>query len=725
MKNKIILFAFVFLFAIQTTNLFAEDALPGGNPPVEVPLVVEPATEIPAYPLSPIDEEEEEVSDIDETKIKDPEIVSKSEEVAEPQSASEPTMTMASFSAESESATTTRLIIKKNSQIIFDQTIEIIDEPINFKASGEDKTISRNTALGVMLYADSLSDDFAFTNIDYYSSWDSYYINCLNIPAIQESDLCVDWQYVVNNSYPGKGADKFKEFENKNIMYLYFGKSEKLTFPTNVQLNEEFAVVAESYDYVNDTWDKMVNRVIGVIKMNGLSHVEIATSTTDTNGEVKFSLGQDDSYVVGFYNESIYGDYYDPTYNLVFGTTTVSVATGTATSTDGGSSGGSGSSAKTFDVEKAFSFLVKNQKTNGSFGEDLYTDWVAVAFGANKESNASLKELIKTDSVSSDLMEYLRRSMALMSLGVNPQTGFKNDLMQKILSEYTDEQFGDSDLYNDDIFAVLVLSNFGFQYEDERIKNSINFIIESQSGDGSWGGVDLTAAAAQALKNYSGNDKVDSSIEKAKNYLKSSKRNDGSWNDNVYTTAWAMLGVTSFGEDYGSFGNSGDPLEYFGKEQAEDGGLLAGESDDNRIWATAYAIAAASGKDWNDILKDFKYVVPKDEEKANGDSSDSPAITNSTSTVETASSTAIVDENLEIKPVLLGQKMLGQNSDIELSVSADVSNDETATNTDQLDEDQQKNALQANAINSTTDFNYWYLAGGVLFALIALLIFRK
>ena len=47
-----------------------------------------------------------------------------------------------------------------------------------------------------------------------------------------------------------------------------------------------------------------------------------------------------------------------------------------------------------FDLKKAFDFLNAQQKENGSFGEDLYTDWTALALASGNSQDQTIK-LIK------------------------------------------------------------------------------------------------------------------------------------------------------------------------------------------------------------------------------------------------------------------------------------------------------------------------------------------
>ncbi len=273
----------------------------------------------------------------------------------------------------------------------------------------------------------------------------------------------------------------------------------------------------------------------------------------------------------------------------------------TDTNQNNGSSSGGGSTAKEFSIDKAFKFLISKQNNDGSYNGEMYTDWVAIALSQKGgESKEKIKEyLISNDIDSSVLTDYERRAMALMSLGISPYDGTDFDYIKKIIDSFDGVQFGDPSLVNDDIFAILVLKNAGFNEDDEIIKKDVSYII-SQGNNGSWGSVDMTAAFVQALSGLENMDGVSDSISNAKNFILSNSLNL----NNPFTASWVMQsGVETI-----------KSKEYLISIQNEDGGInIDGGDVDSSIWATSYTIPAILNKNWDEILKNFNKIIYENE----------------------------------------------------------------------------------------------------------------
>lgn len=261
-----------------------------------------------------------------------------------------------------------------------------------------------------------------------------------------------------------------------------------------------------------------------------------------------------------------------------------------------------------FDNKKAFEFLIAQQKENGSFGEDIYTDWVAIALTGGNYQDKVLK-LVKYFGESKMagilLTDYERRAMALMSLGLNPYNTNGINYIEKIINSFDGKQFGDVHEDNDDIFALIVLQNAGFTQGDEMIKNDIDLILSAQNQNGSWDdSIDMTGAAIEALASFNQNDQVRDALIKAENFLKQNQKDDGGWG-NVSSTAWAIEGILALNkkpEDW--IKSEKTPLDYLAFYQDTDGGIK-NENIKNKIWETSYALSVLSGKSWNQMMQKF------------------------------------------------------------------------------------------------------------------------
>lgn len=279
-------------------------------------------------------------------------------------------------------------------------------------------------------------------------------------------------------------------------------------------------------------------------------------------------------------------------------------------------SGGGGESIthNKINESQAISFLNTNQHLDGSYGADLYSDWVAMAFasysGANPAKISLTSYLINHKPADgSPLTDYERRAMALESLDINPYNGAGFNYISKITESFDGTQFGDKDLFNDDVFALIPLLHAGYSSSDQIVKTDVSFVLSKQQGNGAWDGVDLTAATLQALSMVSDLPGVTNAISQGKGYLKSKQQNDGGF-ANSPATSWTLLALSALTpkEDIenGWLVNNKNPQDYLASLQQADGGIeLTSVDSDSRVWATAYAIPAGLGAPWTVGLKSF------------------------------------------------------------------------------------------------------------------------
>lgn len=282
---------------------------------------------------------------------------------------------------------------------------------------------------------------------------------------------------------------------------------------------------------------------------------------------------------------------------------------------DGGDAVGGGGSQPSLaspDVEKLLGFLDARQQSDGSFGADLYSDWAAVAYGATAGHAAArdrLKAFLATDALDGALLtDYERRTMALAALGLDPARGGRENYIAKITDAFDGTQFGDPALYNDDIFAIIVLSRAGYA-GDEMLAKAGQFIMAMQKGNGGWDGPDITAAAIQALAALGAGAEFDAPLARGRAYLADAQGADGGWG-NSFATSWVMQAFAAAAVDPRSVAKNGKSgYDALAPLQQSDGGMEDVAAPlDTRVWATAYAVPAAAGKAWKDILASFVRV---------------------------------------------------------------------------------------------------------------------
>ncbi len=504
------------------------------------------------------------------------------------------------------------LTLRDGANIVFSGPVTI---PTNITSlndsTGTAETVDPSSVLSVIQSASEQPNaNFSISNLTYYASFTppSLYLKCITDVS---GEKCDNWQYTVNGSSPSEGMDKHILSDNDNV-YLYFGPQYRVTLSSsNIMTDDILTVNAQKYDYQNDAWITRTGVTIGVTQPdpnNPFSPTEIKTAAVDANGQASFS-----SLPAGSYNIGIKEDFYYPTEVLTV-TTPASISYG----------GGGGGMIITpqkakpaFDIKKSLDFLVSQQKTDGSFGDDIYTDWVALALAPSadyQDQKTKLVNYLKNEKPSGMLLtDFERKSMALMALGVDPYNTNGENYINKIVANFDGKQFGDISEDNDDIFALIVLQNVGFTQTDKIIDNDVTFILSQQKTDGSWDeSVDMTGAGIEALIFDNQNEQVKDALAKAEDYLKQNQKDTGGWN-NISSTTWALEGIQALSlkpEDWVKIStvtgvNNISPLDYLASNQDTDGGIK--ESDiKNKIWETAYTTSVLSGKIWNQIMQKFE-----------------------------------------------------------------------------------------------------------------------
>ncbi|HLP86454.1 MAG TPA: prenyltransferase/squalene oxidase repeat-containing protein [Candidatus Paceibacterota bacterium] len=445
------------------------------------------------------------------------------------------------------------------------------------------------------------------------SEWSQLWINSIG-GISNDFNQNLYWMWLANlnidNTSPTSpynlSAKQYELIQNDNILFYYntnplYISVDNLTpsVGSDVTISVKEFGLDSSW---NPVWLPSISKV--VIGSNILD--------TDENGEYKIKILNTDSFTVQGQKDNFISS---PL--LTINPIVASEEENNEEENNTGSGGGGGSSVSTkeFSIEKALSFLISKQKSDGSLGDPLYTDWAAISAKAGENSNlqSSIKNYLKSNLFNSSVAtDNERHAMALMSLNINPYTGTSVNYIKKITDSFDGTQIGESSLWNDDIFGLIVLQNAGYDDNDEIIFKTISFILNKQSDNGSWGSVDMTGAGIMALREFDDVEGVDEAISKAEDYLINTQNEDGGF-DNPFSTSWALQAL-SIDNKYDN--EVKDALEYLGELQEEDGGTK-GSEDNNRVWATSYSIPAVLGLSWNDILEDFEKMEEENNSSGN------------------------------------------------------------------------------------------------------------
>ena len=457
----------------------------------------------------------------------------------------------------------------------------------------------------------------AGTQAGFTNNWDwswppGAFLNSINSVANNDNNNGIYWGWFNNSNLGATGLNQYNLTDGDSILVTYGINPLKISVDNQKPTVDniiKFTVTQFGYDSsFNPVWSSAVG---------GKLIVGSNTYNLDSDGTYSLQISDATPFTV---KGQLTGFVDTPEINI----TPVPLPAPTQSPAVSHSYGGEGYSTlkpilitkPVFDIDKATNFLLSQQKTNGSFGEDLYTDWTALALVSNPEiSKVALDKITKYFSENkfsgTNITDYERHAMTLMALDLDPYNTNNENYIKDIISKFDGTQFGDKKADNDDIFALIVLQNAGYKIDDEMISADISFILSKQNTDGSWDeNVDLTGAGIEALASFSSPKQgFGESLAKAEKYLKQNQKTDGSW-QNVSSTAWAMQGILAQGEKMEDWkSNENSPMDYLATEQDVDGGMKDADLN-SRIWKTSYALTSASGKTWNQIMQKFSAPAP-------------------------------------------------------------------------------------------------------------------
>lgn len=536
---------------------------------------------------------------------------------------------------------TVQIALRDGSTLIGPFTVELpSDEASDYMlaptGSSTAYAIPAQSALALLSSLDSSQDSFELTDVSYSNAFSSFLVNCISVPAASASPDCYNWTFAVNGSFPMLGMDHYT-LNPGDVMYVFFGTPWNIsTDKSAVTTDESFTATAQKYDAATGTYIAAEGYVVGAVQFdNFFTATEFATSTADAGGNAILTLSATGTYAIGIYEAGYFPN--------------VSVTVSAASAPPSGGGGGGGISHATFNVPAALAYLSSKQNPNGSLDVDFVTDWVAIAFAAADPGEAKTKlrsYLLSATPTMSSVLDYERHAMALMALGISPFNGTSVDYISPIVAAFDGTQIGSASLENDDIFALLPLLKAGYSTSDDIIQKSVAFIISRQAANGSWtGGVDITAAAIQALTPAKSLGGVTEALTKAEGYLRSQQQPNGGFS-NAPATSWTMQAIGALGQSEHQWAPGGYyPTDYLATFQQPDGGVeTTSASLQTRIWSTAYAIPGALKQPWYALLSSFTRPASA---TGGGGSSTSATTTAATSTAPVATSTLAIATTTE------------------------------------------------------------------------------
>lgn len=462
--------------------------------------------------------------------------------------------------------------IVDHTTVMFDATVDML--PCDSEEAGGVQTYNAYCALT----ATGLSID---------GQWSSFGVFVNGIGSVLSDYVNnVYWMWY-DGIVPGETSLNTHIVESGDTLLLAYATAPiRMTTATPTpNVGDTVAVSAEYFDAMSWSWVPVSNAVFTV---NG------SMTTPEGDGVFDVALTEDIQYVVSATKEGL----------IASSEITIDPA---PVENTGGGGGGNTATDDAFDVGAAVAFLFAQQEDDGSFGADLYTDWAAIGLAAHGASTSALRAYVKNDTDPGTLLQdTIRRAMALMALGVNPYTGTDRNYIADIVNEFDGTQFGDNDIYNDDVFAVLVLRKAGYSEDADMIKKSVAFILSKQQSNGGFLSVDITAATIQALTLVSDISGVDTALANARAYLLSTQQSNGGF-ANSFATSWVLQVISALNENLSDWEkNEVSPLDFLATKQETDGGVESmTDAVTNRVWATAYSIPGALGKEWGSILESF------------------------------------------------------------------------------------------------------------------------
>jgi prenyltransferase beta subunit len=296
-------------------------------------------------------------------------------------------------------------------------------------------------------------------------------------------------------------------------------------------------------------------------------------------------------------------------------------------------SGAAVDAASQATLDRSVRFLQEAQNLDGGFGgvrgqrsDPLFAAWAAYALAA---AGINPQDQMQPGGV--DVHSYLtahtsglrettdfdRVALVALASGTSPRSFGPIDPVGTIVSrQLPDGSFPQppglsSGWINSTIWSIFPLSAIDTPETNLAVENAVEWLLDQQRPDGSWGSTgpnsaadtDMTGAAIQALAaaGLHGTEAERSALE----FMREMQGPDGGFREtssgptNSATTAWAVQGLWAAEEDPRTWQTEtgADPLSYLASLQRPDGSIgWTATSDLNSLWMTTQVIPALAGR---------------------------------------------------------------------------------------------------------------------------------
>ncbi|PIT87786.1 MAG: hypothetical protein COU31_00985 [Candidatus Magasanikbacteria bacterium CG10_big_fil_rev_8_21_14_0_10_40_10] len=497
--------------------------------------------------------------------------------------------------------TTTVLTVNFNlrylDQFIWQGQIELASTTFALVKDSDTKEIATTTLFGptvltALIQADQATDSFFLSDLQYYASYNSYYLACLQFAS---TSACYNWQYAIDDQYPMVSLDQYALAGDEDV-YMYFGAPCKITASTSslaLGTTTTLQTWRYNYDNLNQEWTPDPNDSIDISIDNPNStdwsniYLTIATTSSQTDGTIDYLFSSTGTYYAKIVSEN-WSKWSNPitiTVNepaLLASTTTIDIATGTidiTTSTAPASTTpATGGEEKNSDsgqeetpegtpspeqtnapalinnqtiqqtADKLWQYLISQQSSDGKIIDHGITDWMIMSAVANSQNPNNIKKGEKSllqSALNYDFSDptdlnlcaaYPRHWLALYTAGL-PADGQTLTEIKKHIKE--DCVFGNAygqNGINDDIFALMALLANGESANDTVVNLLLSSVKSDQQTDGSftWGGysgADITGGAINVLSyaKSKGLSVEQNIFDQALSYLRANQLSDGGW----------------------------------------------------------------------------------------------------------------------------------------------------------------------------------------------------